>query len=181
MTMADVGKEYGRALFELAEEEALDMALVEEIRTLEKILKENPDLIKLLDAPNINLEERINVIDTVFADRVHKYLCSFMKLLTEKRYFQEIFDCFIEYKNCIEEKNSIIEAHVTSAAPLSEEQKDALYSKLTKKANKKIIVKYEVDPELLGGIRVNMDGELFEGTIKARLHELRSNLKKETL
>ena len=56
MTMADVAKEYGRALFELAEDEQIEGLILDELRVLRQILKSNPDLLKLLDAPNINLE-----------------------------------------------------------------------------------------------------------------------------
>lgn len=181
MTMTDVAKEYGRALFELAEEEQIETVILEEIRALRKILKDNSDFMRLLDAPNINLEERIASIDTVFSGRLHKYLCSFLKLLTERRHSNEVFDCFAEYERCYEGKNAIIEAHVTSAIELSDTQKEALFEKLRQKAGKSVVMKCHVDPELIGGIRVNMDGELFEGSVKARLEGLRNTIKKETL
>lgn len=179
--MADVAKEYGQALFELAKEEHIEGKILDELRVLRKILSSNQDLLKLLDAPNINLEERIKVIDDVFKGRMHEYLCSFLKLMTERRHIPELFDCFREYEHCYEDMNAIIEAKVTSAVELSPEQKEALYEKLREKAGKTVVMKYYVDPELLGGIRVNMDGVLFEGTVKARLDEMRNNLKKETL
>ena len=181
MIMADVAKEYGQALFELAAEEHIEGLILDELRVLRQIIKANPDLIKLLDAPNINLEERIQVIDSIFKGKVHEYLCSFLKLMTERRHFPEIFACFEEYERSYEDMNAIIEAHVTSAVELSSSQKEALFEKLREKAGKTVVVKYHVEPELIGGIRVNMDGILFEGSIRARLDELRSNLKKETL
>lgn len=181
MTMADVAREYGQALFELAKEESIDSLILDEIRVLRDILKENPEFLKLLDAPNINLEDRLNAIDNVFKGKAHQYVCSFLKLMTERRHSPEIFGCIAEYERCYEEENAIIEAHVTSAVELSEAQKEALFKKLQAKAGKTVAISYEVEPGLLGGIRVNMDGVLFEGTVRARLDELRSNLKKETL
>lgn len=181
MTMADVAKEYGQALFELAEEEHIDGLILDELRVLRQILKSNPDLLKLLDAPNINLEDRIKVIDNIFKGKMHVYLCSFLKLMTERRHSPEIFSCLDEYEECYSNKNAIIEAHVSSAVELSETQKESLFEKLREKAGKNVVVKYHVEPELLGGIRVNMDGKLFEGTVRARLDELRNSLKKETL
>ena len=181
MTMADVAKEYGSALFELADEEGIEECILHELLVLKDILKSNPDFMKLLDAPNINLDERIGTIDMVFKDKLHKYLCSFMKLMTERRHIPYLFACFSEYERCYEEHNAIVEAHVTSAVELSETQKKALFEKLREKAGKKIVMKCHVEPELIGGIKVNMDGVLFEGSIRARLDELRTNLKKETL
>lgn len=181
MTMADVAKEYGRALFELATEEQIEELILGEIRELRNILKDNSDFLKLLDAPNINLEERVTVIDSVFSGKIHEYLCSFLKLLTERRHSPDVFGCFDEYESCYEDKNAIIEAYVTSAVELSDSQRQALFEKLRAKAGKTVVMKCHVDPKLIGGIRVNMDGVLFEGTIRARLDELRNNLKKETL
>lgn len=181
MTMADVANEYGRALFELSVDEHIEGRVLDELRVLRKILKSNQDLIKLLDAPNINLEERLKVIDSIFKGKIHEYLCSFMKIMTERRHFPEIFACIDEYERSYEDMNAIIVAHVTSAVELSESQKEALFEKLRDKAGKTVVVKYHVEPEVIGGIRVNMDGVLFEGTVKSRLDDLRNSLKKETL
>ena len=179
--MADVAREYGSALFELADEEGIETLILDEIRAVRNILKDNPGFMKLLDAPNINLEERIKIIDEAFNGRVHQYICSFLKLMTERRHSSELFDCFFEYEKCYEDKNAIVEAYVTSAVELSDKQKEELTVKLRQKAGKNLVINYLVDPELIGGIKVNMDGVLYEGSIRARLDELRSNLKKETL
>lgn len=181
MTMADIAKEYGQALFELASEEKQEEYILEEIKALREILKSNPELLKVLNAPNISKDERITIVDSVFKGRMHEYLCSFLKILTERRYLSELFECFKEYESCYEDKNSVVKATVSSAVELSELQKEALKKKLCEKTGKSVDMKYHVDPELLGGIRVNMDGVLFEGTVRARLDELRNNLKKETL
>lgn len=181
MTMADAAKEYAMALFELAKEEHIEGLILDELRVLRKILRENQELMKLLDAPNINLEDRISFIDKVFKDKMHRYLCSFLKLMTERRHSPELFACIDEYERCYDKENAITVAYVSSAVELSDAQKDALYEKLKEKAGGMLLVKYRIEPELIGGIRVNMNDVLFEGTLRARLDELKNNVNKETL
>ena len=82
--MYDVSIEYGRAIFELALEENKDKLYLEQLREINKLLEENPEFIHLLCSLNIPLSERLQVIDEVFENRAEEYICSFMKLITER-------------------------------------------------------------------------------------------------
>ena len=63
---------YGEALFELAvEEDRLD-SLAEEIRSLQQILSENKDLDKLMNHPKISKDEKLQVMENIFKEKLDK-------------------------------------------------------------------------------------------------------------
>ena len=70
---------------------------------------------------------------------------------------------------------------MVSAVALSEEQKAALITKLEKLCQKKIILSEKIDPEVLGGLKVEVDGKTLDGTVSGRLKEIRKNVNEVVL
>ena len=70
---------------------------------------------------------------------------------------------------------------MVSAVALSEEQKENLVSKLEKLCQKKIILSEKIDPEVLGGLKVEVDGKTLDGTVSGRLKEIRKNVNEVVL
>lgn len=179
--MSDVSKEYGEALFELARDENLDFEILGQIRVIRDILEKNPDYLRLLCAPNVSKEERVQAVEAAFGGRVHKYVCSFLKLVTERGHAKEIPACIAEYESCYYEYKGLILAEVKSAVELSDRQKNAILAKLEKSTGSDIELKCTVDPGLIGGMRILVNGALYEGSVKAKLDGLRSTLSGTTL
>ena len=61
---------------------------------------------------------------------------------------------------------------MTSAASLSKEQEELLKKKLETMSVKSVVMDLKTDPAVLAGVRVELDGKLFDGTVKGRLAEL---------
>lgn len=179
--MYDVSIEYGRAIFELALEENNDKGYLEQLREMNKLFDENPEFIQLLASSNIPLSERIKVIDEAFENQVDEYICSFMKLITERGYASQIPECIKAFEKLYYEKHKITIAYVKSAIALTDEQKIALIKKLQAYSGKMVELICTVEPELIGGISVNIDGKLLEGSVKRKIDTIRSSLQKATL
>ena len=57
---------------------------------------------------------------------------------------------------------------MTSAASLSKEQEELLKKKLETMSGKTVVMELKTDPSVLAGVRVELDGKLFDGTVKGR-------------
>ncbi len=179
--MTEAAKEYGGALFALAEEEGIDEQILEDVRSVRALLEEDPGYIKLLSTVSILKSDRVALIDQAFSGNVHPYLCSFLKLLTERGHSSTILDCCDVYEKLYCEANHIIRASVISAVPLTEEQRQRLQDTLNRRTGKNVEITYEIDPSLIGGMKVTVDSMLMEDTIRARLDHFRDKLDKITL
>jgi F-type H+-transporting ATPase subunit delta len=67
-------------------------------------------------------------------------------------------------------------AYVTTAAPLTEEEESHLGSRLGQMYGRHISLKTTVDPTILGGVRVTVGHDLYDGTILRRLQQTRQRL-----
>ena len=72
----------------------------------------------------------------------------------------------------------ITTAHVVSAATLSEAQLCALADMLSKKLNKQVEISPGIDPSLLGGLYIQVDGRVIDHTVKKQLSDIKENIKR---
>ena len=86
-------KEYGKALFLLAEEMGTTEKLREDILTAEGALKGNEDYVKLLNTPALSKDERLDIVDGAFSS-LDPCLVNLIKILTEKRLAHLIMGAF---------------------------------------------------------------------------------------
>lgn len=178
--MADIVSEYGGALCELAFDEGIENALLSEVRTIGGILRDNPAYISFLTSPNIPIQERLDAVGTAFAT-ADKYVVNFIKLMTENGYAAEICDCFDEFERLYYEAKHISRADVISAMPLTDAQLKAIKEKLEKKTGHAVDVVTRISPELIGGVRVYIDGELLDGSVRGRIDAIREKLTDVTI
>ncbi|MBO4353634.1 MAG: ATP synthase F1 subunit delta [Clostridia bacterium] len=174
--MNDVSREYGGALFELADGENISKEILDEIRAVAPFFERGSDYVRLLTTPNISAPERVKCVRDAFGGKVNGYLVNFISLMTERGRAYDVADSFVEYERRYNEKNGICTVKVKSAVPLSDSQMDALKAKLSKHFKKTVELSCEVDPSLIGGLTVCADGELIDGSVSAKISEIRKKL-----
>lgn len=179
--MTGAGTVYAQALYDLAREEQCEEQIRAQLAILQQSIEQAPDFLKLLSAPNLSKEERCGILDASFRDKVHPYILNCMKLLTEKGYIRHFPDCCRSYKCIYNQDHGILEVTAVSAKPLSQDQGDRLKRKLEQVTGKKIELICRVDPQCLGGIRLDYDGKRVDGTVQNRLDTIRSLLKNTVL
>jgi F-type H+-transporting ATPase subunit delta len=65
---------------------------------------------------------------------------------------------------------------VTSAVPLTEAERAALRAKLVDRFGTELEFQFEVDPELIGGVRLRVGDQVIDGSVAGRLAALRDRL-----
>lgn len=174
--MTQTNKEYATALFSLATEgnsvDQYEKSLIE----IGNIFKENPDYIKVLESPAIPLSERIAFIDKAFEGTYTEYLVSFIKVLCENGHITEIISCIDAFCDLVRIYKNRTIATIYYVEPLTDEQKTSLIEKLQKISGKVIEPEYIKDEGLIGGIKVQIDDKIFDGSIKNRLQKAKGEM-----
>lgn len=179
--MTQVGSVYGEALYDLCKSENLTSAVLREITTLEESFSQEPDFLRLLTAPNLGKQERCGILDESFRGKVHPYVLNFLKILTEKGYSRHFSDCCAAYREHYNLDNGILPVSAVTAVPLSGKQSEKLKEKLASVTGKTILLTNRVDPDCLGGVRLDFDGKRLDDTVAHRLESVRTMLNKTVL
>ncbi|WP_034445300.1 ATP synthase F1 subunit delta [Butyrivibrio sp. AE2032] len=174
--MTKAGDLYGQSLYDLAAEENLTDDILGEMEAVKGIFKENPDYVTLLSEPSVPKKERLQLVDEALGESLTPYHLNFIKILIEKGLLREYSACYNRFRKNYNETHGIAEAFVTTAVTLSDSQLATLKEKLEKISGKKVLLQQKTDPDILGGVRVDLEGQLFDGTVKGRLSELRKKV-----
>ena len=173
--MTELAKRYGGSLYELAAEENLSARLLAELDTAVDSFQREPGYLRLLSAPNLPKSERRALLDEAFAG-AHPYTVNFLKILCDEGALRELPGCARAYRDLYNRDNGIVEVQAAVAAPLSAEATARLEKALRARTGKEVELTVRVEPGLLGGIRLNMDGVQLDGTVRRRLDALKAEL-----
>lgn len=170
--MADVGIEYGVALYEIADEKGIKDEIYRELSTLNALLLENPEYIDLLSSPAIPKDERYRVIEKLLKDS-DPYFLSYMKAMVKNNRVSQFFDAFYHYEVLYHETLNIKKAAVTTSMPLSEDEKKRIKDVLEKREGTSVLIDFLTDKSILGGIIIDVDGKKLDGSLKRKLNDIK--------
>jgi F-type H+-transporting ATPase subunit delta len=173
MKMSEMINEYSKALFELASEGNNVRDYEKALDLLTDVFNKNPQYAQLLSSPGIPLAERLGTIEKAFSSNLPVEVMSFIKLLCEKGYIKYFDQCVVEYKKLLNEANKCINAKVTSAITLSDQEKTALINNLEKTSGRTVLPEWIVDASILGGLIIELDGKTVDASIKRHLKNVK--------
>lgn len=168
---------YGNALFELALEENKLDALYDEVLALIDILKGNGELIKLLSHPHINKDEKKKVVSGTFEGKVSDELTGLIAMVVDKDHAANLIQVLEYFIKLVKKEKNIGVAAITSAAPLSDEQKSSIEKRLIETtAFDTMETSYFVDRSLIGGLVIRIDDRVVDSSIKTKIENLAKSL-----
>ena len=179
--MTETARMYGGSLYDLAAEEGLDERILGELDGVTALLNGDAEYLHLLSIPSIPKKERCALLDEAFRGQVHLYVLNFLKILCEKGTLRELSGCARAYRVRYNQAHGILEATATTAVAMTEQQAKSLHEKLEKVTGRHIDLKTKVEPAVLGGIRLDIEGTELDGTVQNRLAALRRNIAAVTL
>lgn len=171
--MTEIAKEYATALFTLSLEEGGVEEYRKSLELIDEVFSENPEYKEFLSSPSISLGERLSALSSVFEGKVHENLLSFLKLLCEKGRISFLEDAIKEYKLLYDASLHISTAKIISAVSLTNKEKEKLLTKLESMSGGPVNAEYEIDETIIGGIIIELDEKVLDGSLKHRLNEIK--------
>jgi F-type H+-transporting ATPase subunit delta len=181
--VADLGIRYATALFEISQESGqLSEYLEQALALRDNLQKEEPQII--LTHPRISAEEKLAVIQEVgkkaLGDKpIHQDLLGFIKLVIAKSREAYLLPALDKLVDMIKAYQNQATAKVVSAEPLTDEQVSQLVGILSRKLGKEVEVTVKVDPSVIAGISIHVDGYFLDRTVKTMLKDVRETLKEK--
>ena len=173
-----VVKRYATALFDLAASEGAMAKYEEEVKVIVKVLHDEPDFMAVLQDHKVTTEEKVNIVENIFTDKVSTPIVGLLVLLINKNRQAEILDVLQTFLECVKANSGIIKAVVTSAIPLKEEQITALKTTLEAGTKSKIELETIVDQSIIAGLVVRVGDKVVDASYKGEMQTLKRQLSK---
>jgi F-type H+-transporting ATPase subunit delta len=165
----NVAVRYAQALLDVAiEQDAVD-GITESFDGIVAAVAGHDDLRVFMQSPQVRTQEKKELLETVFADRVEPTMLHFLELLLEKGRIMHFVDIHEEYITLVETHRGMQRVRVVTAVPLAEDLEQALGAKLAQLTGKTIILDKKVDPSVIGGVCVTLGDQIIDGTIATGL------------
>lgn len=180
MISRELARRYANSLFELAAEASLLDKVDLDLHEVTKMLVQNNELKLFLNHPNIQPADKKEVMGKILDGNVSDLCRRFIFLLIDHHRQYALETVRQEFSALANEARGIAVAKVTSAARLSSDQKEKLRRTVEKSTGKSVRIISAVDPDLIGGVMVQVGDRLMDGTVLTALSKLRKELLKSS-
>jgi len=130
----------------------------------------------IITHPRISPAQKQSFFNESFSNHVSQDLMGFLHLAIAKNRETIIVPTLLSFIGMANDFVRKTTATVVSAVPLKSEQVNSLARLLSKKTNKQVSIEQKVDPSILGGLYVQVDGYFIDRTVKTRLQEVKLNM-----
>ena len=175
--MEDLAQVYAHALFEVASEHDVIDDVREQLGQFADELGDNRDLQVFLFSPYFSSQEKKDGIGKIIDGADERFL-NFLELLAERHRMPAIFRIRRAYDGLWREENKLLPVTVTSAIELDEGLVKGLGERIEEQTGKKVELTSRVDPDVLGGLVLQVGNMVLDASIRNRLEQLRKQVAK---
>ena len=170
--MQEIAEAYARSLFEVAmEHDALDR-IHDELGEFADALDEDRNLQVFFFSPYFSSEEKKDAIPKILGG-AEEHFVRFLELLAERHRMPVVFRIRRELDRMWADENKLLPVTITSAVELDEGTVKAIRKEIEDQTGRKTELTTRVDPDVLGGLAMQVGNMIMDGTVRGRLERLR--------
>ena len=172
--LATLARPYAEALFQVAEKGDLKQA-TSELDALAAVAA-NPQLRQFADAPNAGAAQVFDVITSVAGVALSDASKNLLRTVIDNGRLSVLPEIAAQFHLLASERSGVSDAVVYSAFPIEPAALAELTASLERRFKRKLAATVQVQPELIGGIRVVVGDEVLDSSVKARLEQMKAAL-----
>lgn len=173
--MEEIAQVYSRSLFEVAKgQDKLD-EIHEELGEFADALEETRELQTFFFSPYFSTQEKKDGLQKAVTD-ADETLVNFLDLLIEKHRMPAIFRIRRQLDERWEEENNFLRVQVTSAIELDDSVVEQIVERVKEQTDRRVELASRVDPDILGGIVLQVGNSILDASIRNRLDQLRRHV-----
>jgi len=168
---------YAKALFDIGVEEQVIGAIYDDLHAVQAAIGGlDPQLRAFFLMPQVRREDKRRIFKLAFEGKVGRPVLGLLLLLVDKRREPLLDNVVEEFDHYRDRHEGRVQASVTTARKMDADLTEALRAALEQRTKKTVVLHERVDPEVLGGIRVNLGDAVLDGTVRRGLQDMRRSL-----
>jgi F-type H+-transporting ATPase subunit delta len=175
--MESVASRYALALVKLAQETSSVEQLHTQLQTMQTMIKDTPQWFQFLNNPFYSRPQKETFIQTVFPTQTWGTLTPFLRLLLKNHRIRSVPSILHEAIHLCEQALHIKHGVIYVASKLSSDQQRAIENALATHLRVSLQLTQHIDPTLLGGFRVDINGKVYDASVLGKLDALTRHLK----
>jgi F-type H+-transporting ATPase subunit delta len=173
--LATVARPYAEATFQAALQKNM-LAPVGEGLALVAAIAGDQQMRSILSDPKVGAQQKKDLFHAIAGDRSDPTVRNLLAVLVDNRRENLIGEIATQFDELKRDHERVLRARITSAQPLSEQQRADIVVALERRYGKKIEAELDVDPELLGGARVQIGDQVIHASVRDALGQMAAAL-----
>jgi F-type H+-transporting ATPase subunit delta len=172
-----IARVYAEALYALAERDGRAADAGTELDTLIRdVLDKHPQIGAFFANPALTRRSRGPILTAALSGHVSPLLANFIGVLNQNNRLDLLRPIAAAYNDMLDQRAGRIRVSVRSAVPLDDGEQDRIRQTLGTAFGKQPVLSVRVDPELLGGLVVQVGDKVYDSSVRSRLEALRTQL-----
>lgn len=176
MRRPKLARRYAKAFFEFSQEQDKVENVIKDIRLIEDILLENKEFRTIICSPIIRADKKISILNEVFQSRIDAISLQYLTLILRKGRECELDLICDEYDKLYKKFKRIVTLTIQSAEALGKDMVESIRQKVKAYLEMEIEIIEQINPKLIGGVRLQFDGYLLDASVRGYIDRLRGQL-----
>lgn len=173
--LVTIARPYAEAVFKLAREKN-NLAGWDEMLELLATVARDPQMQACFGNPNLTAQQLESLVLGIAGDKLDGLGRNFVQVLVHNGRLELLPQIHGLYQALKREQEGALEAKIISALPISDEQSRELVAQLETRYQRKISAKVEIDPQLIGGVKIMVGDKVIDATVRGKLEAMAAAL-----
>jgi F-type H+-transporting ATPase subunit delta len=170
-----IARRYAEAYMEFAQPKIGLARCVDDMKDLRTVIRENPDFLQFLRAPEVSKDQKASLLDRVLGSVLAQETRTFIKYLFEKGRVSILIPV-TDYIRIVYSHGDVVDVVLRTTFQLELDVIERIKARVEAFAQKKANLYLELDPDLLGGVQIRVGNTIIDGSVRNRLVQLKKQL-----
>jgi len=174
--MSSIARRYAKAIVGVAQEQNTLEQTGDELRLL-GALAADPQIAQSLANPLLSAAARRGLASAIAEQlTLRPIMRNFLCLLADHRRLDQLVGIADQYQRILDQMLGRVRATITSSGALTPAQSDALIAVMARQSGRTVLAEERVEPALLGGVVVDIEGTVYDGSLRTQLEALATSI-----
>lgn len=177
MSFGSLARRYAQALLELAREQASLATSLQELQAFTTMVQEHHELRELMSSQELETEKKVRVITELASQlKLSTLVTHFLLVLAHQDRLAALADIAREFTRLVDRDLEQARATLVTASAIPPPVGGGIRRALEAKTGQKILLKEEIDPSILGGLLLKLEGRLWDASVKGQLQKIKEQM-----
>jgi F-type H+-transporting ATPase subunit delta len=175
--LATIARPYAEAVFRLAKQGNTLQAWSDALNLIASVYRD-PQMQETMANPKVSSADIERLMLAICGERIDGVARNLIQLLVHNRRLSVVAEIREQFEQLKLEDEGKLDAKISSAFPMEDTQRNQVVDMLSARFKRKIDATVTVDPDLIGGVKVEVGDKVWDASVRGRLQSLAATLMK---